>query len=652
MGDDSKTRHEIHLAQHPGYDLRNHGAFFDKFGPHLLMMMYLVKYGATSAERFIPPLSDLKVDVDQGQLHFPKGDLSRLVDDMITYLEDTIRVNNNEKDPTSNWELKSSELAQLKSYLEVEEDENVLGNLCQTITRDRHSVWVCSKHQHEYHEATLRWPKELIAAKDGEYIEDQGKVTIKVKSDTLTKRLLEAMRTVYWIQGFDRQLSLELGRYGSMAMSETYILIDRDITHSLVLDFGKFTLSASILQNGTCNMEIEMDRLSGLTSDDLASILRYQHSRLTIRNTPQEADEVQLINILQHSVKLEILRIGCQAERSLAVINLIISEIFRNGSSLPLHTFELMNEGLVPVNYDVINAAGRVTAVVEFSEDKRALEMSTNVKFPALASNYGPILDFVRLFGWSIETLAASAQFSDSHALILRGAVRERGSRIETFNIVPYTISTDSLDEIITMSPGFTSLGLLLTALSSTAFLEKAMIAVRRYKDRVRNLLLSGREVESWLPPIAEVLSTRDVLPKLSVLSVEFITRCAVPEDCVKWIVAMVSTPVQPLSSSATVPPEPLTRLERLALINIELQPRDWRSVIMAIDLTSLEWLNLKKTNISQEELELLVRRIVDNFTTPVRLRTLCVDEKLLEQEDARALRAILQEKAPLVQFK
>ncbi|KAF9342328.1 hypothetical protein BGX34_008344, partial [Mortierella sp. NVP85] len=125
---------------------------------------------------------------------------------MITYLEGIIRVNNGGKDP-SDWELDSSELSQLKSYLEAEKDEDVFGNLCHTITRDWQSVWVCSKHRREYHQSALRQIKEIIMENDEEFVEDQGKVTVKIRSDMLTKWFLEALSTIHWIRGFDKHLA-------------------------------------------------------------------------------------------------------------------------------------------------------------------------------------------------------------------------------------------------------------------------------------------------------------------------------------------------------------------------------------------------------------------------------------------------------------
>jgi hypothetical protein len=481
----------------------------------------------------------------------------------------------------------------------------------------------------------LWWSKEFIAAKDGEYIEDQRKVTIKVKSDTRIIRILEAMRMVCWIQGFNKQWPMTAHDSGSMAMSASYILIDRNTTHSLVLEYGQsirqFILSASITEDGTCNMEIEMDSLSHVSPDVLASLSRCPHNKLTIRSTPSESEEDQLINILQRSAKLEVLRIGCQAIRSLAVVNLILSirdQMLQNGTPLSLRTFELMDEELCPINdYNFCDAHGHIASTMKFSKAVKTFEMSTNVKFPFSSSTFGPIIDFAQSYGWSIETLTASSQFGDNHARIIRGAVQDRGSQITTLNIVPYTITTDGLDvldEITGMSSSNVSIGMRCHRLGERGILDKVENPLMRYKADVYHLSLGGSNIGDWLSHIASFIPARDVLPKMSALTLEgeiqsTVPKTCIPKTCIPWIITMISAPPQP--PSATALPEPLTRLRRLTISNARFEAEDWKSVIRAIDLTELEWLDFKVTNFSQVELELLVYRIIDNGASQARLK-------------------------------
>ncbi|KAF9360961.1 hypothetical protein BGX34_007395 [Mortierella sp. NVP85] len=664
MNKNSNKIHKVHLAYHTGHDLNNHNAFFDKYGPYLLTMMYMFKYGAISSGRVVSPLLDLKADLGKDRFGFSMKDINRLADDMIMYLEDAICTNPGDNDPTFDWELDPSELAQLRSYLKAE-DENVFGSLCHTKTLDRHSVWICKEHQREYHESTLvtlHQIKEAIMANGGEYIEEQNKTTIRITSDKLAKRFLEAMKIVHWIHNPNDQwllkgLGHELGCRHSIAMSIAHILIDHNITDSLVLDFGRFSLITSISQEGTRNMELEVMKLCDLAFDDLTSISECLYKQLTIVNTPQEADEDRLVTILQHSAKLEVLRIGCKANRSLAVINLIIStreKFLQCGSPLSLQSFELMDEGLAPVDmYELSNSLyGHITSTLKFSKDAKAFDMFADVKFPNSSSEYGPVLDFVRNYGWAVETLVASSLLNNEHAEIILGAIRDRGSRITTLDIVPVAISADgynNLDEIIKMSPNLVSLGLWCPFLGIKSAVGRAEATIGRYKNRLHNLRLSGTSIENWLPRIHDAFPTRDIFPKMCGLSITGHYGGIISGSCVRWIVAMVSAP--PQSSSATPSLESLARLKRL-ILSVAFEPKDWKSVMRSIDTTELEWLEFKGSNFSQKELELLVHQFVGNDAPPARLRTLCIGNKLLEQEDVRALCATLREKIPLIEIK
>ncbi|KAF9945369.1 hypothetical protein BGZ65_010836, partial [Modicella reniformis] len=76
---------EIHMPQHPGYNLIKAKKFFEEYGSYLLTMMYMVKYGANADGLKVPPLLglDLANEVEAGQtcLNFVKKNISRLVND-------------------------------------------------------------------------------------------------------------------------------------------------------------------------------------------------------------------------------------------------------------------------------------------------------------------------------------------------------------------------------------------------------------------------------------------------------------------------------------------------------------------------------------------------------------------------------------------
>ncbi|KAF9345031.1 hypothetical protein BGX34_005086, partial [Mortierella sp. NVP85] len=366
-------------------------------------------------------------------------------------------------------------------------------------------------------------------------------------------------------------------------------------------------------------------------------------------------DEGRLINILQHSAKLEVLRIGCQFKRSLAIINLIIStreKFLQCGSPLSLQSFELMGEGLVPVDmYELSNSLyGHITSTLRFSKDVKTFDMFTDVMFACTSSRYDPALDFVRNYGWTVEKLVLPYLFNDNFARIILDAVKGRGSRITTLNFAPFCLSTagmGALDEIIEMSPNAVSIGMR-CYLENKINLQNFENSLMRHKAQLHHLDLFWNTTEYWSSQITRIIPTRDVLPKMGALTLDGYHN-QISMDCITWIVAMISAP--PQTRSATAATEPVTRLKRITLRRIVLSPEDWESVIRAIDLTEVEWLDLQTTNFAKAELRLLVNHIIDNAASQTRVLSLCINDKLLEQEEARTLCATLREKVPLVKF-
>ncbi|KAG0314307.1 hypothetical protein BGZ99_008217 [Dissophora globulifera] len=57
----SKVRHHLHLAKHEGYLIREPTAFFKKYGPFLLLMLELIKFGTSVTGHVVPALASLRV---------------------------------------------------------------------------------------------------------------------------------------------------------------------------------------------------------------------------------------------------------------------------------------------------------------------------------------------------------------------------------------------------------------------------------------------------------------------------------------------------------------------------------------------------------------------------------------------------------------
>ncbi|KAF9936876.1 hypothetical protein BGZ65_001972, partial [Modicella reniformis] len=314
---------EIHVANHAGYNMVNAKKFFDEYGTYLLTMMYMVKYGANADRLKVPPLLglDLANEVEAGQTHlnFIKKNISRLVNDTILYLEETIGVTNGDSGASAYQKLSNLDPEQLKSYLWVKKGKPITGNLCRTTTQDGKCVWVCSEHQLEYHKSAVQSQGQMlenvITASGGSYCEEAGKVKIKITSDELAKRFYDGMVKICGIQSASNLLSptvleLKLDCFGLIKNPTAGIIsINLNGFNSLSLDFRRHSMTAVISQGEVRDVDMKIVRLGDLSLDDFEFIKQCHITHLEIQHTPQQGDEDRLVSILQHISKLKELHI-------------------------------------------------------------------------------------------------------------------------------------------------------------------------------------------------------------------------------------------------------------------------------------------------------------------------------------------------------
>jgi len=532
--------HEVHLANHPGYGINNQSEFIDKYGSYLLTMMYMVKYGAVAGGLVVPPLLGLNHAIedgdDQGHLQFIKKNIGRLVNDAITHLEGTISTVNSETNTTTEADLGSSELAQLKTYVKVMDDERSIGNLRAISTQKGHCAWICCKHLLEYYEPAFQRLKYILFAAGG--VCHDNKVEFKITSETTKKQLYNAIGKVRGIPDVMRGQSLkqvgsDMGGHSSVIESTSEMISSLNGVESLSLDFDQLSMVAGGISQGVISdVALTVPRFSNLTLDDFEFIHQCHPVSLRILRASEIMDEARLVDIPQHSTSLRDLRVGCVGQRFFVLINLILStrdKILQSGGHFALRSLEVKGEDLIPLQRtepcSCYQYLGAVT--VSFSEEPHSFDMETHVSFDEshLTPDDTAVCDFIRRCGWSIKTLGASISFSDRHAELLDQATQKRGSVIEHVDITPDSLTETGLDALhrtVERSKNFHSVRLCLNELQRNDRMQKALLLFERYKGQLKSLRLKGYDQNrQWMARFTQVIIVKDAFSSLEALCAE-----------------------------------------------------------------------------------------------------------------------------------
>ncbi|KAK5809404.1 hypothetical protein F5H01DRAFT_381781 [Linnemannia elongata] len=198
-----KVPHHLHLAKHEGYLIRKPTEFFKKYGPFLLLMLELIKFGTSIAGHVVPTLASLKVveladSVKQTvEIVTAKIDYSlECIDNQLAKVQasspgDIIDTEPREamtqQDLTNYLSdvegVEGVELRQLGSFLKMSEEENLLGNLYRMTTSEGHVKWVCHHHYRaSYQEKYTQKLRDVVKLAQGEFDEQLGRIEIVLRS--------------------------------------------------------------------------------------------------------------------------------------------------------------------------------------------------------------------------------------------------------------------------------------------------------------------------------------------------------------------------------------------------------------------------------------------------------------------------------------
>ncbi|KAF9951219.1 hypothetical protein BGZ65_006098 [Modicella reniformis] len=467
---------------------------------------------------------------------------------------------------------------------------------------------------------------------------------------------------------------------------------------SLKINCGGLSIDARFSQGKIQNVDLTIGRLVELNSDYLKFIHKDHLSRLTIKSIPMKGDEDQLVDILRHCSSLSHLEIGCEEEcrpvnnnnlemRFQDLLKVATVDIICKLGSLKINCGGLsidarFSQGQIK---DVNLTIGRLD---DFYSDslkfmhrdhlsrlaiRYAPQEPDEVQLVDILQNSNPVNDFIRQYGWSIVFFDEYRTHNNTFAAILDDIPTTRNSQLESlrFNTDWFKADEfDRLDSILRRSPNFKDLGMYIW-LTSEIHLEKAQSLLSRYGSKLSVLRLLSDSFKERLPRIASSFPIRNRFPNMVLFELwnSITSPPYLLSSCVPWIVAMVSAPPQVTSSplisqalsrgivdkhnskSGSVTTGSWTPLKKIVLHKVQLQSNEWKTVIKAIDLSELQYLDLSMSNITHEAFKLLVGRILDNNTSRMQFKTLnVVDTGIAGATDSRAVLKELK-KGPLVKI-
>ncbi|KAK3821077.1 MAG: hypothetical protein J3Q66DRAFT_425997 [Benniella sp.] len=427
----------------------------------------------------------------------------------------------------------------------------------------------------------------------------------------------------------------------NMVMSE-----DISTLESFSVNCRRLTLCTTFSQGTMQDMTMSIERLSDLNLDDLGFIQNIHLSQLTIKHTPQEVDESRLTEILRQCPTLSYLQVGCEWRRSLAIADLVLSTRERNfeqGDPFGLHTVELVDEDLTP--FDELAHLDNNTHIqchLSFPGSSDSFDMRTWIRLQngMDEKDADSVREFIRHYGWSVVFFEGFL-INDGNAFtaILNHIQNQRSYQMESLTIHADDSGTtwgDNLDRVLQRSLNFKHLGLYIQAWDETLH-----SVIDLYGTVLSKLYVFAGGFGQWSElPLS--FPTRNSFPNLVSFELFPKNEVLLPWAFSSWIIAMVSAPPRGLIALATVaqsplqqdgesrqssyhdePIEPWTSLRKILLRQVRLRPGEWNAVVMAIDFSSLEHLDLRWSNIYLQAFELLVDRISGYSTSHLPLKTL-----------------------------
>ncbi|KAF9570637.1 hypothetical protein EC968_001524 [Mortierella alpina] len=343
-GSNSKISHEIHLAKHEGYEIARPTEFFQQYGPYILTILKMLKFGVSVASVAVPAVAHL-VNADALD-HVAKG-LQHLreciepgMNQVISRLEkgslDDGEPVESFADQMENKEaLEGADLRKLETFLKDKDGSKVLGNLYRTVTDKGHVKWVCIDHYREnYNQRAAESFQRVVDAVGGSFNENSGVVKVCLSSRGLAAHFYSALRHAKSVHELDISWDWNCTRSDvellADALKKSRIPILRVDLRGFQTDFGTKLLST----NARYGALFRVTELSNMKTIHIILPEKFAKHISLLPKTPTHLHKLcfEITSELLTGVELETLAMAIKDNIALTAWNLMYCETKEKGA--------------------------------------------------------------------------------------------------------------------------------------------------------------------------------------------------------------------------------------------------------------------------------------------------------------------------------
>ncbi|KAF9432723.1 hypothetical protein BGZ76_010400 [Entomortierella beljakovae] len=652
---------EIHISDHPGYDLESPTEFFDKYGDYVMTMLQMLKFGCMAAGVVVPAIDTLKIvdGIQAVESRFGKMQFAPLVDETISLLQGVQKKSNKSegasqnKSPFENVEvLEGAELRLLRDFLKVNDGERSLGNLYRIVTESGKVKWVCRDHYPSAYRAKSQSNSPLmdfIEAKNGEYTEGIGKIKVCIETPTEAKALYELLSKARGIQELDVKLNWDATKDD---LKKLVVCLSSTKIACLYIDGKQFDGPTLDVQNRRrrFNQIVRLMSSSHIQSLTLSDFNRF-YDRVTIDG-------------MGTSNQLRVLSIGITNISGESHCKLVLTKILDKCSSL--HSLELitteaphyltrflltkysnryavdtananLSDKTITVTLDLVPAVvvganfinAPTTSTFDTSCDvavpSRPAKITTTIKSIDQSQECRKkIMAVYTECGYAIKELDTTWIFDDELSKNLSDVIcKNYHSKLTNLQVDAWNLSTNGLNDlcrILYYQLPLKRFALVYCLLSDD--IECAKLGYLRdiVRDKVTSLTFKGNTPTYWLPSVMKAIPNKFAVPRLDTLRIE--SRAQFPKELIPWIAGLLSKSLHhsrswPNQSYASIVSrdhrgelDKCQPLKVFAFEAVELESKGWEMIIDALDFSTLQEISFWSSNFTLDALNHFIVRI------------------------------------------